>query len=567
MTSPKTQTHYDVIVVGSGAAGGMAVHRLCKAGAKVCMLEAGRDYDPLTETPMFQLPRNAPLRAVRTPDKPAGFYSAVVGGNYRTPGEPYQGGPGTKANFWWFRPRMLGGCTNHWGRIALRFGPYDFKGRSRDGLGFDWPIEYEDLAPYYDKVERLIGVFGSREGLENTPDSPPEILQPPPPARGYELYVKKIAAGRGIPVVPIHRAVLTRPLGNRAPCFYATSCRRGCLIGAAFQTTIALIPPALATGNLEIRTHAMVREVTLGKDGRATGVLYVDKKTGETRQVHGRAVMLGASAFESGRILLNSRSSLFPDGLANSSGLVGKYIMDSPGTEVVGQIPRMENVPPHNEEGVWNGHMYMPWWGHQAETRGELDFPRGYHVEFSGGRMTPDVYTATDLEGYTGGSYGLQFKKDARRYYGSFLSLRPEGEMIANEDCWYEIDPGGTEDAWGIPVLKFHWRWGDHERRQARHMAETMEGLIADMGGTVHEKKTLVAAGKLIHNTGGLRMGADKNSSVTNPFCQTWDVENLFVTDASVFPSLPHKNPALTIMAVAWRTCDHLLEAMKRREV
>jgi len=238
----------------------MSAYVLATAGVKVLMLEAGRNYDPVKETPMFKLPSEAPLRADGTPDKPFGFYDATVDGGWRVPGEPYTKAQGTE--FEWWRARMLGGRTIHWGRIALRMGPYDFKPQSRDGMGIDWPIGYDDLAPYYDKTEELIGVFGSNEGLENTPNSSPGILQPPPKPRGYELLTKKYCDKLGIPVIPSHLAILTRPLNGRAACFYATGCGRGCSIKANFQSTTVLLPPADKTGNLDIVTQAMVREVT-----------------------------------------------------------------------------------------------------------------------------------------------------------------------------------------------------------------------------------------------------------------------------------------------------------------
>ena len=349
ITPRKTLPSYDVIIVGSGAAGGMSAYVLCNAGVKVLMLEAGRNYDPIMETPMFQTNADAPLRNTATPDKPFGFFDATVNGGWTVPGEPYmvkrEGVNGwqeasdwkahdTKQNFMWWRPRMLGGRTNHWGRISLRMGPYDFKPKSRDGLGLDWPFEYKDIEPWYDKTEALVGVFGSNEGLENTPDSLNGSLQPPPHPRAHEMLVRKHAKGLGIPVIPSHMAILTKPLNNRATCFYATPCGRGCSIKANFQSTTVLIPPAVETGNLDIITDAMVREVTVDKAGKATGVLYMDKATGKEERATARVVVLAASGCESTRILLNSKSALFPNGLANGSGKLGRYLMDSVGSNL-----------------------------------------------------------------------------------------------------------------------------------------------------------------------------------------------------------------------------------------
>src|SRR5689334_9388630 len=283
---------YDVIVVGSGAAGGQTAYTLTMDGAHVLMLEAGRRYDPTLESPMFLTPDQAPLREVNTPDKPFGFYDATVDGGWQVPGEPYVQASSDPANrFDWWRARMLGGRTNHWGRIALRNGPYDFKPRSRDGLGFDWPVSYEEMAPYYDKVEMLIGVYGSNEGLENTPDSPAGCLLPPPKPIVSDLLIQKYSGKLGIATVACHRAVLTRPLdwknspaklhpGNRtaqdiiardmqrrAACLWATPCGRGCLIRANYQSPTVHLPPAHETGKLDIVTDAMVVEVTLGGKG------------------------------------------------------------------------------------------------------------------------------------------------------------------------------------------------------------------------------------------------------------------------------------------------------------
>jgi len=588
---------YDVIVVGSGAAGGQTAYTLAMEGAKVLMLEAGRNYVPEQETPMFQTRGEAPLRGTSTPDKPFGFHDATVDGGWQVPGEPYVNTSQEESGrFDWWRSRMLGGRTNHWGRYSFRNGPYDFKPRARDGLGFDWPLSYEELAPYYDKVEMLIGVYGANDGLENTPNSPTGCLLPPPKPRVSDLLIAQRARKLGMPVVAGHRAVLTQMLdfkntpaklhpGNpeaqriiaehmksRAACFWATPCSRGCSIRATYQSTTVHLPPALATGKLDILVNAMVREVTLGRNGLASGVSYVDKGTGKPSHAAARVVVLAASSCETVRILLNSKSAQFAHGLANSSGKVGRYLMDTVGSTVEGQIPLLESLPPHNEDGASGGHMYAPWWLYKEQLAGKLGFARGYHVEFGGGRSMPGLSTAAGLEWLTGGSYGRRFKEDARRYYGSFVYFDGRGEMIPNEHSWCEIDPD-VKDRWGIPVLRFHWRWSEHETRQAAHMQNTFAQLIEAMGGRVKGEvltdgaKAIAAGGSIIHEVGGALMGTDAKESVTNRWGQTWDVGNLFITDGAVFPSNADKNPTLTIMALAWRAADRILELMRRKEL
>jgi choline dehydrogenase-like flavoprotein len=491
---------------------------------------------------------------------------------------------------------MLGGRTNHWGRISLRNGPYDFKPRTRDGLGFDWPIGYEEMAPYYDKVEMLIGVFGENDGLENTPNSPPGCLLPPPKPRVSDLLIAKHSRKLGIPALAAHRAVLTRKLdwqhspaklhpGNlaaqkivadgmqgRAACLWATHCGRGCSVGANYQSTTVHLPLAMNTGNLDILTDAMVYEITLDRKGDATGVNYVDRKTGTQRRAAARAVVLAAGACESVRILLNSKSARFPKGLGNSSGNVGRYLMDTVGSTVKGQIPLLESLPPHNEDGAGGDHMYTPWWLYQEQRAGKLSFARGYHIEFQGGRRVPSFDVASGLEWLTGGGYGQKFKEEARRFYGSFVVFDGRGEMIPNEHSFCEIDPS-VKDKFGIPVLRFHWKWSEHETRQAAHMQKTFAEIIDAMGGRLEATyetdgaKAIQTGGSIIHEVGGAIMGERANTSVTNKWCRLWDATNVFVTDGATFASNADKNPTLTIMANAWRVSDHILDLMKRREI
>lgn len=570
----ETAKEFDVLIVGSGAGGGMAAHQLTKAGAKVCMLEAGGYYDPADPKYITQLknPWESARRGASSKFRNFGDFDAAWGG-WQLEGEPYTQKDGSKFN--WFRSRMLGGRTNHWGRISLRFGPKDFKRKDIDGLGENWPISYEDVAPYYDEVEKLVGVFGSYEGL---PDDPDSIFLPAPKPRLHELMFMEANKKTGVTTIPSRLSILTKPINEqRGQCFYCHQCNRGCQAYADFSASSVLCIPAAKTGNLTLINNAMAREVLTDENGKAIGVSYVDKNTKEEVTVRAKIVILAASACESSRLLLNSKSSRFQNGLANSSGVVGKYLHDSTGASRGAFVPGLTDRKRYNEDGVGGLHVYSPWWLDNSK----LDFPRGYHIEYGGGMTQPSYGFGFGMENMngkfptrdgsmkTGGGYGAGLKDDYRRFYGSMIHMAGRGEAVAREDNYCEIDPN-VVDKWGIPVLKFNYQWSDHERKQAKHMHETFEQIIDAMGGVAMGTKPgadndygLANPGEIIHEVGTVRMGSDPNKSVLNGYNQAHDVKNLFVVDGGAFVSQADKNPTWTILALSMRASEYIMKGVK----
>ncbi|KQC02588.1 GMC oxidoreductase [Pedobacter sp. Hv1] len=571
----KSSTVYDAIVVGSGAGGGMAAYVLAHAGQKVLMLEAGQYFDPRTDAQQLKWPWESPRRGAGT-TRPFGDFDASYGG-WQLDGEPYT--TKDKTEFEWFRSRMLGGRTNHWGRISLRMGPVDFK--PTDGLTDPWPITYDDLKPFYDKIDRMIGIYGTAEGIENEPDG---IFMKPPKPRLHELFIKNGAQKAGVPVIPGRGAVMTESIkGNndRAPCFYCGQCGRACKVYGDFSASSCLVIPAVNTGNLTVITDAMVREVITDKDGTAKGVSYVNRKDLQEYQVNGKLIILGASACESARILLNSKSSQHPNGLANNSGVVGKYLHDSTGASVSGFLPQLLDRKRYNEDGVGSVHIYSPWWLDNKK----LNFPRGYHIEYGGGMRMPSYGFGGGVPTQNGmvpdrngkmkeaGGYGASLKDDYRRLYGTGVGMAGRGTAIARADNYCEIDPN-VVDKYGIPVLRFHYKWATEEILQAKHMQETFLSIMKEMGAvvtsTIQGPETnygLEAPGKIIHEVGTIRMGDDPKKSALNKYCQAHDCKNLFVVDAGPFVQQGDKNATWTILALAMRTAEYILAEKKRQNI
>lgn len=558
--SPKV---YDVCIIGSGASGGTAAKVLTEGGLSVVMLEAGPLVNPAKDFKEHVWPYQLPHRGAGVGAKDLENFGEFLApnGSWEIDGEPYTVAPGSR--FRWFRSRIVGGRTNHWGRIALRFAPVDFKARSSDGMGDDWPVTYEEIAPYYDKVESYIGVFGSRENIPSAPDG---IFLPPPPMRCTETIVKKSCDKLNILFIPSRLAVITKALNGRPACHYCAQCNRGCISASNFSSSQVMIPPAEATGRFTLITGAMAREIVVGKDGKCEAVEYIDKATRSELRIHARSFVVAASACESARLLLNSKSSLFPNGLANSSGVVGRYLTDSVGSSGGGYFPQLEKIPPHNHDGVGGMHMYVPWWKFDRKN----DFLRGYHIEVSGGRFMPGVGdfdgVCEEFEGY-----GSALKQRCRSAYGTYIEFAGRGEMIPNENCYCELDPE-TVDQWGIPVLRFHWQWSENEIKMAKDMQETFRAIVETAGGSYRSKAVpdganpygIADGGVIIHEIGTARMGSSPRTSVLNSYCQAHDVKNLFVPDGACFVTNADKNPTLTIMALSWRASEYLLEEARK---
>jgi choline dehydrogenase-like flavoprotein len=474
---------------------------------------------------------------------------------------------------------MLGGRTNHWGRISLRFGQKDFKRRSIDGLGDDWPIGYENIKPYYDKIDQLLGVFGTNEGLDNDPDG---IFLPPPKPRLHELFIKKAAGSVGVPVIPSRLSILTKAINKeRGQCFFCAQCGRSCKVYGDFSASSCLVIPALRTGNIDLVTNAMAREVLTNNEGQATGVSYISKDDLQEYQVSGRSVILAASACESARLMLNSKSNRHPNGLANSSDVVGRYLHDSTGADMGGIIPELFDRKRYNEDGVGGMHVYSPWWLDNKK----LDFPRGYHIEYGGGFGMPLYGFNWGIEELNGrfrikgkdkqpGGYGISLKEDYRFFFGSHVGMAGRGEAIARKENRCEIDPK-VVDKYGIPVLKFDTRHSEYEIKQAKHMKETFAEILHAMGAVTtwgdddgpQNNYGLHNPGNIIHEAGTVRMGSDPRGSALNEYSQAHECKNLFCVDGGPFVSQADKNITWTILALSMRTSEHIVDEMKKRNI
>jgi choline dehydrogenase-like flavoprotein len=582
--NPDLKKTYDAIVVGSGAAGGMAAHVLTSHGLDVLLLEAGKKLLIERELRSMQWPYDHPRRGEMPRDSHAltfneytirqrpyaqgmrykHVYSYVQGwggSDYSKnivvdeKDHPYTGDP-----YAWVRARTLGGKTAIWGRLSLRLSDYDFKAAERDGFGEVWPISYKDIEPYYDRVDDYLGISGFKEGLPYLPDS---RFQRSNKLTAAEMMFRGKLAKMGRLITPYRAGVTTDGLKHnkyRSKCFGRGACNRragGCDIHAAFDSPTGLIYPAMDTGRLTLRTNATVYEVTVDSDtGKASGVSFIDSDTGKTYQAKSKVVVLGASTLESARLLLLSKSRQYPNGLANSSGHVGhnfcEHIM---GPGVTGLVKDLVGKPPTLDDGRPGG-FYLPRFRNLG-TR-QPDFIRGYGFEGSAGS------TMFPHHAHQSPGFGRDFKKKVRENQGAYISIGAFGEVLPRYENYVDIDPG-VKDRWGVPVLRFHIQFGDNEFKMAKDMADQAREMFEQAGIEVLSvNREVLTPGWSIHELGTARMGTDPKKSVLNQFQQSHDVKNLFVVDGSSHVNSACQNPTWTIMALAWRSCDYLADQLKK---
>ena len=554
---------YDAIVVGSGAAGGVAAKELCEGGLQVLLLEAGPRLDPARDFLTHRWPYEMPFRGFDKPGNREKFYPNQIYTDEYTrslyiedPQHPYT----TPENqpYTWVRSRCVGGKLLHWSRNARRLSDYDFKAADRDGYGDNWPIAYADLAPYYDRVESFIGVAGTMEHIPHLPDGK---YLPPFALNCGERIVQKVAPtiGLGMRVIPKRAAQRTRAVNGLTACHFCGSCGRGCDVGAFWNSISDTLPAAIRTGRLTLQSNAVVREVLVDGRGQARGILFIDRGTKKSYEAKARVIVLGASALESTRILLNSVSRFWPNGLGNSSGVLGHYLMDNiVGPNVSGLLPQLRDKEVVNEDGKASGIDIVAY--RNIDSR-HPRFLRSYvHEGSSGARLFP-TYART----MTG--YGAQFKKSVRSWYTSPVGFNTRGEMLARYDNYIEIDKN-VVDAWGIPALKIHCRWSDNEVQMARDARENLLTLFKALGAeSVRVSRDLANPGAAIHDMGTARMGNDPKKSVLNKYNQAHDVKNVFVVDGASFVTSGGYGPTLTIGALAARASAYVVQQMKRKEL
>ena len=538
---------HPVIVIGSGASGGMAAWNLTSKGIDVVLLDAGERFNrkqfwthvrPWQERERMARGEHEPRFFLDTKEQP-----------YVTPKDR----PFDLARVWGH-----GGKTNVWGRVSLRYPDLNLKEADVDGWEIPWPISYQDIAPYYDRVEQLIGVNGGTDDSDALPGS--KFLQPPPAPRCGERLLQKAARALDVPIVAGRRANMTKRTRGFPPCHYCGRCGSGCDTASFFCSADHLLPFALKTGHLEIRSNAVVGRILVDDQGLAKGVQYFDRQTGAEQQVLGKVVVLGASCVDSTRILLNSKSEKYPNGIGNGSDVIGRYLCEQIRLNVRGYLPALVGTATRNDRGIDGEHVYMPRFNHRPGRK--RDYLRGFGAQFwNTGASASGAHSGSEL--FPG--FGESLKREIKRHHPAWFEIHPFGEVLPYAHNRVTVDEARV-DRYGVPLLTIDYHIGENERKMAEHMADTVEEIVKAAGGVLvdYRRGELDKMGSAIHEHGTCRMGTDSKRSALNAFNQMHDVKNLFVVDGSAFPTATEKNPTLTILSLSWRATDYLGDEIKR---
>jgi choline dehydrogenase-like flavoprotein len=526
---------YDVCVIGSGPAGGVLSKELAEAGAKVALVEAGREMTA-DDYHFHAWPYELPRRRKPTPFYPPEVTQAI---RYENCDDVFMD-----------RIRAVGGRSIHWNAVCLRFAERDFGERSLAGIEEDWPLTYQELAPFYSYVEKMIGVTGTREGLEIVPDG--EYL-PPLSFRCSEAIVKRACERIGIQMIPARKALLTVPFDGRPPCHYCNHCMEVCDVGAIFTVPNSMIPKAQKTGNFTLLANRLARELLVDREGRVRAVSVVHTVSRKEEEIRAKTFAVCCASVESARLLLNSRSSQHPNGLANSRDLVGRYLTGHVNSETLGYLEELVGTQPVNTDGATD-HSYIPRFNLDRKKR---DYVGGYQYQMQySSSMVP--YHAKHVKGFGG-----PFKNQVRFLQPGFFVIGGWGKVIARPDNRVIVDPKHP-DAYGIPIPVIHFRFGDNDRALFKEMKEKEEEILHNAGVRFMVTPGQEPSGFASHETGTARMGNEPRTSVVNRFNQAHEVKNLFVVDGSCFTTFPEKNPTLTIMALAVRAARYMSSEVRK---
>ena len=553
---------YDAIVVGSGISGGWAAKELCEKGLKTLLLERGRDVKHVKDYPTANLdPWELPNRNMLTQEDHATYPIQKTVYHFgqddkhffvKDTEHPYQ----QSKPFLWIRGNQVGGKSLLWSRHTFRFSDLDFEANLKEGVGIDWPIRFKDIAPWYDYVERFIGVSGKNEGLPQLPDGQ---FIPPFEMNCLEKHLKERIEKKFTErnLIQSRMAVLTQPHNGRGKCMSRNLCHRGCPYGAYFSSNSSTLPAAYKTGNLTLRPFSIVHSIIWDKEKhKATGVRVIDAETMETFEYFAPIIFLNASALSTTKIMLQSTSETFPNGFANSSGVLGYYLMDhysGPGAAASYDILKDQYY-----FGQRSTSTYIP--RYQNLHKQDRKFTRGFAYEVYASR-------ADWGRGYSSAGTGAEWKDSLCEPGNWSASIFAFGECLPDQKNHVSLDTS-KKDKWGLPLLNIEMEYGENERAMHDDMInDAKEMLGAGDPEWVVEINDPSVPGMTIHEMGTARMGNDPRTSVLNKFNQCHDAPNVFVTDGACMVSTACQNPSLTYMALTARACDYAVQQLKKGEI